>query len=100
MQSEKLFRQTKGSTAQAMKAFGDPNQIEKHLALGLATSNIQPGMYVYDKIMRTYIKDEFGVDVTDLTAKWSNRCWYCHVVEEDGGKLKSCKACKVAKYCR
>ena len=51
---------------------------------------------IYDKLMREFIKQEFGVNIPCLKDTLDNICWNCGEEKTD---LKKCKTCLVAQYC-
>jgi len=54
------------------------------------------GFVVYDKLMRHFIKKELNVVIPSVSEIMKNICWSCG---GESDNMKSCKDCKVAKYC-
>ena len=74
----------------------DGQLVEKYLVFALECIGLNPSVKMYDLLMRKFIKDEFQIEIQDLVAKWSNKCWTCYTPGED---LRKCTECKLAKYC-
>lgn len=53
-------------------------------------------MSFYDKLMRTWIITELGVDIPSIRDVMEKTCWGCGDEKDD---LKYCKVCRIPKYC-
>ena len=73
----------------------DLNQ-KKQVAAVMKTACTNPGTWIYDKLMRIYLKKEFNVDIESVENEMSKICWNCGLEE---GNLKTCSGCKIAQYC-
>ena len=76
----------------------DLNQ-KKHIAMAISKSADNPGVCVYDLLMRSYLSSCLGADHPDLTAveeEMMSKCWSCG---RAGEELKTCTGCKAGKYC-
>ena len=72
--------------------------MKKALAQALSDRNFGLGTHVYDKLMRLYISEEFGVEIPSIVEEMARVCWNCGESFSQA-QLKSCKGCKIAKYC-
>ena len=75
---------------------GSLHNTNKFLAQAKYQVDINPGTFVYDNIMREFLREEFGVVVEDVADVMGRICWNC---ERQSSQLKRCTGCKVAKYC-
>ena len=73
----------------------DLNQ-KKQGASVMHSAVTNPGTLIYDKLMRTFIKREFNVDIDSLENEMSKVCWNCGL---NSVNLQTCSGCQFAKYC-
>lgn len=72
--------------------------MKKSTAQAMSDRNHGAGIHVYDKLMRLYIREEFGVEVQSIAEEMKSVCWNC------GGsfpqeELKKCAKCLDGRYC-
>lgn len=68
----------------------------KHLAMQISKSVTNPGVFLYDLLMRNFMKESFGVNLAPVEEEMAGKCWSCGLAGED---LKTCTGCKFGKYC-
>ena len=68
----------------------------KLVAAVMNSSVINPGTLIYDRLMRIFIKNEFGIEIQSLQDLMKETCWHCGLTSKD---LKMCSGCKFGKYC-
>ena len=68
----------------------------KLVAAVMNSSVINPGTLIYDRLMRIFIKNEFGIEIQSLQDLMKETCWNCGLTSNN---LKLCSGCKFAKYC-
>ena len=78
------------------KVYATEAQVEKYLVTMLGMVRVRPTVRMYDVIMRQYIRCKLKLTLTDLEAKWRERCWHCETTKAD---LKVCPNCQQARYC-
>ena len=78
------------------REYGNGDNIEKFVVFAFESAELNPSVRMYDLLMRDYLKRRFGAEPEDLEEKWSRRCWNCGRSPQ---VLKTCTACKRAKYC-
>eukprot|EP00092_Neocalanus_flemingeri_P015514 GFUD01016795.1.p1 GENE.GFUD01016795.1~~GFUD01016795.1.p1 ORF type:complete len:299 (-),score=86.37 GFUD01016795.1:8-904(-) len=69
---------------------------DKHLAMQISKPLVNPGVLLYDLLMRNFVKEAFGIDVDPVYEEMTGACWSCGLA---GGELKTCTGCKAGKYC-
>jgi len=74
----------------------DTFNAHKFLAYIKKGVDLNPGPHVYDTLMRHFIKEEFDLDIPDVSEEMEKKCWSCEAKSND---LKTCTGCKVARYC-
>ena len=68
----------------------------KHLAMHISKSATNPGLFMYDLLMRNFMKEAFGIYPDPVDEEMASMCWGCGLAGEN---LKTCTGCKVGKYC-
>ena len=71
---------------------------KKATAQAMSDKKHGAGIHVYDKLMRFYIREEFGVEVPSIAEEMKNVCWNCGESFKQE-ELKKCSKCQVARYC-
>jgi len=69
---------------------------KKMVAAVIENTMTNPGTWIYDKLMRSYLKKEFNIEVEPVQSEMSRCCWNCG---QEKDNLKTCSGCKLAKYC-
>ncbi len=82
------------------RAYANNSAAEKFVVLALGCAKLNPGVKMYDLIMRAYLKQRYGLEPEDLELKWTARCWTCAYQDKGESKsLKTCVECGVGRYC-
>ena len=73
---------------------GKDEKLEQYLMVNTGYNYVNK--LLYDKLMRKFIKEKYGVEIESLANKWIKLCWNCFAATEE---LRKCPKCKVARYC-
>jgi len=68
----------------------------KTVACMVKSAVTNPGTWIYDRLMRIYLKKKFNVEIEPIDDEMSKICWNCG---KDAENLKTCSGCQIAKYC-
>ena len=72
--------------------------LKKATAQAMSDRDHGAGIHAYDKLMRHYIREEFGVDIPAIAEEMKNVCWNCGECFSPD-LLKKCSGCQDARYC-
>ena len=50
---------------------------DKTIVFNIAMAGIEPGVMIYDKLMRGFIGRKYNVKIPDFKETFSSRCWGC-----------------------
>ena len=83
---------------------------DKTIVFNIAMAGIEPGVMIYDKLMRGFIGRKYNVKIPDFKETFSSKCWGCgrdskeielekgNVESGEGKSLKTCSRCGVARW--
>ena len=88
---------------------------DKTIVFNIAMAGIEPGVMIYDKLMRGFIGRKYNVRIPDFKETFSSKCWGCgreseeikHDGEAEKGNMKDigaekslnkCSGCGVARW--
>lgn len=89
---------SKAKRLQRLKIISETQDgVEKLLSYELQKPLYRNSTRALHVLMTKFLREKFTLDIPDLVDKWKNRCWTCG--KRFGIDLKTCSACKWAKYC-
>ena len=50
---------------------------DKTIVFNIAMAGIEPGVMIYDKLMRGFIGRKYNVKIPDFKETFSSKCWGC-----------------------